>query len=334
MEAKLIVELVGEESGLRYELGRETRVGRSADCEVRIDERKVSREHARIVVGGAAVRLEDLGSTNGTYLNGQRVVGSAALRDGDKVRFHESEFTLCVSVSQTASDEDPAPPAMDDDAHAAPPPTEDNASDVPPTPPDHTPDDTPALPLATEDDASAQRTVDRSTPTDDRYVPGSWVNTGDARATRLLESGARSPFVVDLRDHVDQLPTSARPHLVLIADDQVAETFELPADSDATQVWTIGRDNGCNVELTDPTVSGQHAQIVHQDGRWRLVNLVSANGTSVNGEKCLTAYLSDGDQIDVGLAQLVFRAGRLQANADSSRPSLFAKLRNWVGRRG
>ena len=61
-------------------------LGRSLDADIRFDVPGVSRRHARIVVDGEHVALEDLGSQNGTYLRGERITGRAALTDGDEVR--------------------------------------------------------------------------------------------------------------------------------------------------------------------------------------------------------------------------------------------------------
>jgi len=61
-------------------------IGRDEEVAVRIDAPGVSRRHARIVVTGAEVMLEDLGSKNGTYLREQRLEAPAALRDGDTFR--------------------------------------------------------------------------------------------------------------------------------------------------------------------------------------------------------------------------------------------------------
>ena len=47
----------------------EMRIGREKDCEIRIDDIHISRYHARITVADGQVLLEDLGSTNGTYVN-------------------------------------------------------------------------------------------------------------------------------------------------------------------------------------------------------------------------------------------------------------------------
>jgi DNA-binding winged helix-turn-helix (wHTH) protein len=68
-------------------IGRtEAVLGRSLDVDIRFDVPGVSRRHARIVVDGEHVALEDLGSHNGTYLRGERITGRATLADGDEVR--------------------------------------------------------------------------------------------------------------------------------------------------------------------------------------------------------------------------------------------------------
>ncbi len=60
-------------------------VGRGPDCECRIASRRVSRQHARIVVHGGDVQLQDLGSKNGTHVRGHRVQDSTPLVDGDVI---------------------------------------------------------------------------------------------------------------------------------------------------------------------------------------------------------------------------------------------------------
>jgi DNA-binding winged helix-turn-helix (wHTH) protein len=61
-------------------------VGRDRDCAVSIDSPGVSRRHARIVVSSGAATIEDLGSKNGTYLNGQLVTEATTLDDGSQMR--------------------------------------------------------------------------------------------------------------------------------------------------------------------------------------------------------------------------------------------------------
>ena len=61
-------------------------VGRAAGNDVRFDEDSVSSRHAQISVTGGRWWLEDLGSTNGTFINDTRVTGRAPLRNGDVVQ--------------------------------------------------------------------------------------------------------------------------------------------------------------------------------------------------------------------------------------------------------
>jgi pSer/pThr/pTyr-binding forkhead associated (FHA) protein len=62
-------------------------VGRDRDCAVRVNSANVSRRHARIVVTSGEATVEDLGSKNGTHVNGQRVKQPVALKESDRIRF-------------------------------------------------------------------------------------------------------------------------------------------------------------------------------------------------------------------------------------------------------
>ena len=69
-------------------------LGREREAAAWIDVHSVSRHHARIVVSGDADRVEDLGSKNGTFLNGKSVTSPRLLADGDRVRIGTVEMTF------------------------------------------------------------------------------------------------------------------------------------------------------------------------------------------------------------------------------------------------
>jgi hypothetical protein len=69
-------------------------VGRSSSCHIVLDDGLVSRRHAQFVVNGKTALVEDFGSVNGVYLNGERVAGQQALRDGDRVQIGKQDFLL------------------------------------------------------------------------------------------------------------------------------------------------------------------------------------------------------------------------------------------------
>lgn len=68
----------------------------------------------------------------------------------------------------------------------------------------------------------------------------------------------------------------------------------------------IGRGKGNSVTLYDPAASSTHAQITFSEGQWRILNLLSSNGTIVNGEKVSERIISFGDRIQVGHTEFLF----------------------------
>jgi predicted component of type VI protein secretion system len=87
-----------------------TVIGRREDCDLRIPLGEVSRKHCRIVRDGDSLKLEDLGSSNGTFLNAQRVQ-EALLTPGDTIQVGPVVFVL--QVDGQPADEELAPVTMD-----------------------------------------------------------------------------------------------------------------------------------------------------------------------------------------------------------------------------
>lgn len=63
----------------------ETVVGRHRECQLRIPSADVSRRHCILRIDDGQLTVEDLGSMNGTHINGERIVGVRAVQDGDKL---------------------------------------------------------------------------------------------------------------------------------------------------------------------------------------------------------------------------------------------------------
>ncbi|HMP08363.1 MAG TPA: FHA domain-containing protein, partial [Lacipirellulaceae bacterium] len=83
----------GGDLGKQFELDEgESVIGRSPECDVVLDVAAVSRRHAIISYVGDQFWINDTGSRNGTIVNGQRVVGKAQLRDGDRILICDVEF--------------------------------------------------------------------------------------------------------------------------------------------------------------------------------------------------------------------------------------------------
>lgn len=114
--------------------GAEVVIGRSEGCEVTITDSSVSRMHARIQADGRAVYVEDLGSANGTFVDGERITGRLRLVDGQLVRAAQKMLTAPTVVRLDApfaaalvTSADPAGTAPSggpgDHLRSAPPPT-------------------------------------------------------------------------------------------------------------------------------------------------------------------------------------------------------------------
>jgi len=69
--------------------GEQLTIGRDSSNEIAINDAEVSRRHARLTFQGGKYVIEDLGSTNGTYVNGQRLTGQRVLKSGEVVSLGE-----------------------------------------------------------------------------------------------------------------------------------------------------------------------------------------------------------------------------------------------------
>jgi hypothetical protein len=92
-EPRLLVERApGHEPGMAYDLADTVTLGRG-DVEIQLDDPFASSRHARIWKQGHVLVIEDLGSTNGTYLNEEPLNGPQPLHAGDRIRIGDSEFS-------------------------------------------------------------------------------------------------------------------------------------------------------------------------------------------------------------------------------------------------
>jgi hypothetical protein len=92
--ARLVVQSVpGHDHGMEYDVEDGATLGRG-DVEIHLEDPFASTRHARLSRQGAVVVLEDLGSTNGTYLNEELLEGPRPLHPGDRIRIGDSTFTF------------------------------------------------------------------------------------------------------------------------------------------------------------------------------------------------------------------------------------------------
>ncbi len=226
--------------GAAYRVRDCVNVGRAEDNEVMLIDDHISRYHARFELAEGAVWLKDLGSANGTFLNGERVSGGCRLYHGDEVSFDVLGFQLIGKGAElTGVRRQPAPAEQ--------------------------------APLKVELDSEVDTT--EIAPVEDEMAP--------LVVPASSETGA---FLLGASDPVAGMTFRTR----------IGRTL-------------IGRDEACDVVLSDRTVSARHAEIVVRPESCTVTNLMATNGTRVNGEQVQSAELRNGDVLRIGRVQLVYK---------------------------
>ena len=101
-EKPVLVAREGQLVGQRWTIDSEIFIiGRGHDCQIVLPERQVSRHHVKIIYGDNQYVLHDLGSKNGTHLNGKQVDGTAVLQDGDEIQIALAVKLVFVGTDAT-----------------------------------------------------------------------------------------------------------------------------------------------------------------------------------------------------------------------------------------
>lgn len=193
-------------------------LGRTAGCDLVVDDSKASRRHAKIHVQGGVVEIEDLQSSNGTLLN-DKPVARRMLRDGDRIRigqtvlvFHEGELPGAAPAASAAgsgfddnelfADTSPATAA------AAPPPPPRPAPPPPPAPP------APSAPAVVE---FADEVVEVRKPSPRPEAPAARPAAGPTvqASSRVLQFSRHAQGGGMLSDDLEQMSGGRRAFLVL-----------------------------------------------------------------------------------------------------------------------
>ena len=96
--------LTGPQAGARFDIVGEVTVGRSPSCTISVEDAKASRKHVRIVLEDGLAKVTDLGSRNGTLVNGEKIEGEITLLPGDRIVVGDSTILYEPAAKASLSD--------------------------------------------------------------------------------------------------------------------------------------------------------------------------------------------------------------------------------------
>ena len=242
-------------------------IGADPACDIVVNLPMVSGRHCRLTREGDGFLLEDLGSTNGTFVDGRRIAGEVRVARGDAIR---------LGLTTPMPWPEPEPPLPQPRAlRIGREPDNDVVID---------------LPMVSGHHARVLR--------DPGTGRAMLEDLGSANGTAIGSPGGRmerSPLAEADTVFLGSHPIPAA-YLLARLEPAAAPTLALDADA-----LVIGREAGCDRVVDLPMVSGRHARLRRAEGRARIEDLGSANGTFVDGRRIEgEVAVSDGAWIGLG----------------------------------
>ena len=245
-------------------------IGRNHHCEIKIDSVALSRNHASLHLTEQGVVIEDLNSTNGTYVNNVRIEAATLLRDGDVVSIGNHRLILVEPAAKKATS-----------------PEVNNLLEE--------------LAQFDLDDRTANKTMIHSTFARSMGLIEDLLQRGDTNTDEnldeLIKRALRSKNFDPARVPAVLIVKNSRSRGMLI---------QLKLPHGAVSDWALGRSQLADVVLDDPTVSTIHAVISAKDGRWFIADNESTNGIKINQQDVSQGECRHGDILSIGSIELIF----------------------------
>ena len=293
-------------------------VGREAGCDLVLDSGTVSGKHARLSIQAGEVWLEDLDSTNGTFVNESKLADRVQLRNGDRVRFDIVEFEVIMTVAaasqaatQVRSQTVHRPRHLNGDPNRL------VKSRSNPSPEEVAAQQGAANPQASAGVATSTARAfsppdswspdEGTSPVRPPRAPEAWVLSPQvASKTQLLTSEQLEALLRESPNGGERKAEIDYPYLQMLSGSLKGNYLRLQGAGDA-HAWEIGSHPTRDIVLEDAGVSGFHAKLMNEGRRWKIIDQLSANGTYVNGAKVTMRFLDSGDELKFGTVTCVFR---------------------------
>lgn len=292
------------DEGTEYPLsGKEILIGREVECQIPLRAGHVSRYHAKITLTNHTAYIEDLQSTNGTFINGKRVVGRQAIGIGDDIRFHDQQFrlasaesgdadaTLLTSFEQVGENTQPQ--------ITQPPATAESKTIEAPAQPDISPS------RPQEERRAINRPVLKN------------VGEDEGDKTSLLSMHELQSLAERSRKSQASVSIGNGPRFVILTAPIRGKVFPLMQDAPIGRQWDIGRSQDVEISLEDKTISHHHAKVINTPNGWLISTASAKNGVMVNGLSVTRAFLSHNDRVRLGRIELAFMTDEGEPPAES-----------------
>ena len=271
--------LVALENDDEFELNlHNMSIGRDKNADIVLRHGYPSRHHAKLTISNDQLIIEDLNSTNGTYVNNCKLNRPQVLQEGDVVQFDSLAYHV-----------------------------------VPAAKPDRTVMSKNLKPINAREEESSVVIIsslanNADTAIRETYVlPQSWSLQDNNKIKGPAPAHHYPDTVIDkiIADKTKDLQPLAAV-LVIISGKQEGRLIGLNLSSEE-QLWNIGRATNGAIQLDDASVSSRHACIFYNNGRWGITDEDSRNGSKVKGLRISETPLTNNDLIELGQVYMVFR---------------------------
>lgn len=298
------------------ESGRTIVVGRGLDCDLVISDALASRRHAELRLEETRLTVTDLGSSNGTFLDGARIgapmvvglgstlrIGGAA---GPQVRFETAPPGAAVRTPRARTGGEHRLP--ESGVAATPSPSHARQEQLAVAAPgEHTavPMAQAAMPAPAQAHAASQPLPSRPRK-QPMALPSTPSHTGVVFDRYCLSSGPLQ----------QRAPVGPSGHATVTGSVPQVMPVDTGSGGGRGGATTIGRGLENQIVLDDLLVSRQHARLVPSRSGFDVQDLGSRNGTYVNGRRVVAGHLGEGDLLAVGHSRFTVRQGQLVASVD------------------
>ncbi|WP_179957452.1 FHA domain-containing protein [Exilibacterium tricleocarpae] len=305
-------------TGETFALEGEMLVGREVECAIILSSRQISRYHAKILVAANKVFIEDLHSSNGTFVNGKQIASRTLLTLGDEVAFDELAYRVTSRQSGAAAATVVATPKMKQAAADRGRAADGERPAQSPAAGSVAPPVTPAagvVPMAAEP-VSVAVTPD----------PGAAAANARANSTKMLTPDRREQIESVNRQFQRDVSVGSGPRLVVMTAPMRGQVFTLDNNVKGKE-WLIGRDKDADIHIQEKSVSRDHARLIRLDSSYRILATRAANGVVVNGETKSASGLRHNDRIQIGRITLVFKTDEPQLEQNPEETQIAARSR-------